>query len=532
VTTAPIARPGRWALPPQPPETWVGGTAGLLLLLGIAVSLTVPSLALLPDDKVESLLLAVVYVIGSLLSLSAAYLLAVQASVTQDRRLAWAGVGYATLWLVYQARCVNPALPVAGGNDEQVTWSVMLSLAWLLSLPVAALTAGLRHRGRGLLVVPPLLVAALVAAAAVPYLSESPDRLRTLSRGLALAAAGLAGAAAAWWRHRVPLGNRGAWGWVGASLMLTPVVGVMRTVTIGEGDPLAWPALGVELLAVGIATVGLWTVTASGYRRQAAQWRRLETDVRALRASSPLLPGLSITPHDDDGLPEREDVLGLLARTDTAMALQPVVALASGSVVGHEALARFQGRVPTERWFRSAGLWGLGHELERLTLALALRELAFLPEEEFLAVNASPAALHDDDIRRQLLATDLRRVVVEITEHDAVNDYAWTRRVLAELRAEGARIAVDDVGAGFASLHHVLLLQPDVIKLDYALTREIHENSTQLTIVRSVVSFADEVGAVVLAEGIEVEAQIPPLVEAGVTLGQGWHLGIPVMPSR
>ena len=532
MTAAPIERPGRWALPPQPPETWVGGTAGLLLLLGIAVSLTVPSLALLPDNKVESLLLAVVYVIGSLLSLCAAYLLAVQASVTQDRRLTWAAIGYVTLWLIYQARCINPALPVAGGDDDQVTLSVVLSLAWLLTLPVTVLTAGLRHRARGLVVVPGLLIAGLAAAAAVPYVYDPPGRLTTLTRSLALAAAGVAVAAAMWWRHRVPNGNRGAWGWVGASLLLTPVVGVMRTVTIGDGDPLAWPALGVELLTVGIATVGLWSLTAAGYRRQAAQWRRLENDVRGLRASSALLPGLSITPQDDEGLPERADVLGLLARTDTAMALQPVVDLASGAVVGHEALARFQGRVPTERWFRSAGLWGLGHELERLTLALALRELEHLPGDAFLAVNASPAALHDEDIRRQLLDSELSRVVVEITEHDAVNDYDQTRRVLAELRREGARIAVDDVGAGFASLRHVLLLQPDVIKLDWALTRDVHENATQQTIVASVVAFANEVGAVVLAEGIEVAEQIPPLITAGVTLGQGWHLGIPVMPTH
>jgi hypothetical protein len=69
VTAALIERPGRWALPPQLPETWVGASAGLVLVIGVAVSLTVPSLALLPDDKPESLVLAAVYIVGSLLCL-------------------------------------------------------------------------------------------------------------------------------------------------------------------------------------------------------------------------------------------------------------------------------------------------------------------------------------------------------------------------------------------------------------------------------------------------------------------------------
>ena len=522
MTGTPIERPGRWALPPQLPETWLGSSASLVLVVAVAVSLAVPSLALLPDDKPESLVLALVYVIGSLLSLSTAYLLVVQASVTQDPRLAWAGAGYVWLWAVYQARCINPVLPGAAGDNGQVTWSVVLSLAWLLALPVTALTAGLRRRGPLLLIVPLVLV---LAVASIPSFGRHP---RSLGRPFAVLAVLVAVAAAAWWRHRVPDGNRGAWGWVGASLILTPVVGIMRAVPVGDGDPLAWPALAVEVLSIGVGTAGLWFLTASGYRRQAAQWRRLETEVRGLRASSPLLPGLSVTPTDDEGLPDRADVVGLLSRTDTAVALQPVVELATETVVGHEALARFSGRVPTERWFRAAALHDLGIELERQTLRLALATLPGLPEPEFLAINMSPAAVHDDVILHLLLGVDLDRVVVEITEHDAVNDYDLTRRVLADLRRGGARIAVDDVGAGFASLRHVLLLQPDVIKLDWALTRDVHQNATQAAIVRSVVGFADEVGAVVLAEGIEVPQQVPPLLEAGVTLGQGWHLGVPV----
>ena len=128
-------------------------------------------------------------------------------------------------------------------------------------------------------------------------------------------------------------------------------------------------------------------------------------------------------------------------------------------------------------------------------------------------------------------AADLSRVVVEITEHDAVDNYEDTRSVLASFRRAGARIAVDDVGAGFASLRHVLLLQPDVVKLDTSLIRDVHDSPRQQAIVRALVTFSDEVGAVVLAEGIEVAEQVPALLAAGVTLGQGWHLGVPVMTA-
>jgi EAL domain-containing protein (putative c-di-GMP-specific phosphodiesterase class I) len=130
-----------------------------------------------------------------------------------------------------------------------------------------------------------------------------------------------------------------------------------------------------------------------------------------------------------------------------------------------------------------------------------------------------------------LHGVDLTRVIVEITEHDAVNDYHVTREALGELRAAGARIAVDDVGAGFASLQHVLLLQPDVVKLDTSLTRDVHNSPRQQAIVRALVTFSDEVGAIVLAEGVEVAEQIPALVDAGVALGQGWHLGVPVIAT-
>lgn len=532
MTPSPVERPGRWALPPQPPETWVGSTAALVLLIGAAAGVAVPGLVLLPDAGASTAVLAVLYALGALCSVAACYLLVVQAAVTQDRRLAWAAGGFAIMWLLYLARSVDPAVPGEAADSADLRLAAALAVAWLLVLPVMSLTATLRRYGVALLVVPLAVVVAVgLGAYALPLVRADGVRVTATGRAVALGAGAIGVVAALWWRRRIPHGNRGPWGWVGAALLLTPVVAVLRGLSLGRHDPTSWASLAVEDVVLALPVLGLYAVSARGYLKQARRWRRLEAEVRQLRASSALLPGLSITPEDEAGLPEREEVAALLDRAEMAVALQPVLDLATGTTVGQEALARFGGRVPTDRWFRAAGLTGFGTELERMTLARALDTLALLPTGQFLAVNTSPASLHDDQVLRLLHGSDLSRLIVEITEHDAVNDYEVTREALGRLRRGGARIAVDDVGAGFASLRHVLLLQPDVVKLDTSLTRDVHDSPRQQAIVASLVTFADEVGATVLAEGIEVAEQVPALLEVGVTLGQGWHLGVPVIST-
>jgi EAL domain-containing protein (putative c-di-GMP-specific phosphodiesterase class I) len=252
----------------------------------------------------------------------------------------------------------------------------------------------------------------------------------------------------------------------------------------------------------------------------------MEDSARRLRSRTALLPSRSITPDDDEGLPD-EAAVGRLLAGRVGLALQPVIDLASGRVVGQEALARFGGREPTDRWFRAAGVHGLGAQLELLTLTAAMAQRPSLEPGQLLAVNVSPLALDDPDVLALLMSHDLTDVLVEITEHDAVSDYKRLRATLGALRDRGARIAVDDTGAGFASLRHVLMLQPDVVKLDNGLTREASD-PRQAALVKALVAFAHEVGMVVLAEGVEVADQVQVLLDLGVPLGQGWHLGVPV----
>lgn len=331
-----------------------------------------------------------------------------------------------------------------------------------------------------------------------------------------------AGVGAAWIRP-TPLR------WVGLGLAVGAVAAALRAASRHAHDRLWWAGLlGVDL-ALLIPAAVLTTRAVLGYGLQSRRWRRLEAEVKVLRRGTRLLEGRSVTPEDDEGLPGEAEVAAIIELGAVQTALQPVLVLGSGTVVGHEALSRFGGRVPTDRWFKAAARYELGSALEQLCLGAALSRLAALPAHEFLAVNVSPLALGDPDVLALLQSVDLRRIVVEITEHEAVADYALTRAVLGRLRAAGARIAVDDAGAGFASLRHVLMLQPDIIKLDIGLTRNVDVDRRQQALVRAITVFGATVGATVLAEGVETSEQLVALREIGVELGQGWHLGVPAL---
>ena len=508
----------------------MGSRWGTSLLVALAVAVTVPALSLRDDRSGTTLALVGVHVLAGCAALVTAYVLLLQASVTLDARLRWMAAGYAALWPVVLLRSAEVEGP---GLLQEVDRGAPLGLLWLLVLPLVALTASRKRHGAQVLLAPLLLVAAAAAAVLVaPSLPElvADDQGRTGAlRAAALALALVAAVAAVRWRLTTPRGAGGTWSWVSAGLALTAFAALLLALAERRYTATWWAGQIAHVLALVVPAAGLSLISASGYRRQSRRWRQLVAEVAQLRAASPLLPGLSVTPEDDEGLPEERQVRLLIDAGQVKVALQPVVSLDDQTVVGFEALSRFGGRVPTERWFRGASRCGLGGELERLTLHAALSLLPGLTPEAFLAVNVSPAALEDQPVIDLLQATDLSRVVVEVTEHEAVADYVVMREVLDRLRDRGARIAVDDVGAGFASLRHVLMLQPDVVKLDTSLSRDVHHSPRQQRLVTALLTFAREVGCVVLAEGVETEEQLEALRELGVPLAQGWHLGVPTV---
>lgn len=464
-------------------------------------------------------------VLAGMGGLVAAEALRVLWSVHGEARLQWVAVGFALVPLLTVLRSLTTA--PGGGADAAV------ELVQWLAVPALALTAGLAGRGLRTAAVPAgVLLLAALGLALQPSVSEalvSGERAEPGLAALELGLAAVATGAVLLWLRGSPRESAGPHGWVAAGLVVTVVAAAARSVTEARSGS-TWQVLQlVSTAAVLLPAAGLALSSCRPYRRQTRRWRQLETQVRGLRASSPLLPGPSITPEDEEGLPSEIEVRALLETRAARIALQPVVALADGRVVGHEALARFGGRVSTDRWFRGAGLHGLSEQLELLTLRAALRLLPRLPDDVSLAVNLSPLALADEEVHAELRLHDLSRIVVEITEHEAVRDYAAARAHLRDLRAAGARIAVDDIGAGFASLHHALLLRPDIVKLDQSLTRGIDHDARQRALVVALTRFAAEVGVELIAEGVETAEQATALQSLGLVVGQGWGLGVPVL---
>ncbi|HEX6262178.1 MAG TPA: EAL domain-containing protein [Actinomycetota bacterium] len=207
---------------------------------------------------------------------------------------------------------------------------------------------------------------------------------------------------------------------------------------------------------------------------------------------------------------------------------QPIYELGSGLPVGIEALARFDSPPhDPEPWFREAWDLGLGPELELAALQRAVAALPSFPEEVYLAVNLSPDTLLSKGFLEAKSDLPWQRIVVEVTEHVPIADYERFREPVADLRRRGARIAVDDAGAGFASFHHVVELSPDLIKLDRRLTLTIAGDERRRALARALVAFAEEVGTSVVAEGIETGETLRILRRFGVGFGQGHFLAMP-----
>lgn len=207
--------------------------------------------------------------------------------------------------------------------------------------------------------------------------------------------------------------------------------------------------------------------------------------------------------------------------------LQPIVDLASGARVGAEALSRFPAEwgLAPDVCFEQAHSVGLGHELELLALRRAAEHLDEIGG--YVAMNVSPATLLRPQTIDAVAALPVERVLLELSEHDPVDDYDELGEALEPLRHRGLRLAIDDVGAGFSSLRHIVLTKPDVIKLDRSIVHGLADDDVLATLVRSLAEFGHAAGASVVAEGIEDARDADAAARLGVDHGQGWHFGRP-----
>jgi EAL domain-containing protein (putative c-di-GMP-specific phosphodiesterase class I) len=207
---------------------------------------------------------------------------------------------------------------------------------------------------------------------------------------------------------------------------------------------------------------------------------------------------------------------------------QPIVSLETGEVVGSEALTRFDDGSRPDTRFREAATLGLGRELELATLRAAVDEArALLPADAWISLNVSPALLtHAEGELRDVLDVRDRDVVLELSEQEAVSDYDAMRAAVAAV-GEGVRLSIDDAGSGFASLRHILRLDPAFIKLDRSWIHGVDEDPARQAMIAGLRHFADQTGAELIAEGIEREEERATLVALRVELGQGYLLGRP-----
>ena len=220
---------------------------------------------------------------------------------------------------------------------------------------------------------------------------------------------------------------------------------------------------------------------------------------------------------------------GAFAGEGFGIALQPIFELGNPVPSGFEALCRFTAepyRSP-DLWFDEASRVGRQVELELSVMDHALEMLGALPEEVYLSVNLSPDTVVRGDLSERLRRHDLARVVLELTEHATVSDYPALLKCLAPLRFDGMLLAVDDAGAGYSGLQHIVQIRPDIIKLDMTLTRDIDRDWPRRSLATALVHFAAETRAVIVAEGIETQAELDVLRSLGVHRGQGYLLGRP-----
>ncbi len=231
---------------------------------------------------------------------------------------------------------------------------------------------------------------------------------------------------------------------------------------------------------------------------------------------------------------KRERIEALIAERQIAILMQPIFDFARREPTGFECLSRFamEPRRSPDQWFNEAGSVGLGAALELAAIEAALDLGMMLPDPTYVSINASAEVLMDDGFDAAIADFPPDRLVIELTEHAAVHEYVTLSSRLAPLRAAGIKLAIDDAGAGYSGLQHIVQLQPDIIKLDMSLTRDIDSDQARRALASALVFYARETGSLIVAEGVETQSEMDTLKALGIHRGQGYLLGRPMPPSE
>ncbi len=236
------------------------------------------------------------------------------------------------------------------------------------------------------------------------------------------------------------------------------------------------------------------------------------------------------TEAEDARIADRDVIEALISQRQFEVYAQPIIDLRTRAFSGYEALSRFDGfpDLPAETVFDLASAAGMRAQLESEIIKEALDGVDGLRNGGYLSVNAAPTTVFAPGFETLFAGHNLSRVILEMTEHQQVRDYPALLALLAPLREQGLRIAVDDAGTGFSGLHQIVQLQPDMIKLDRALVSGIDGDQAKRAMCAAMVHYAGESGAFLVAEGVETLAEADELIRLGVSHGQGYHFGRPL----
>lgn len=246
-------------------------------------------------------------------------------------------------------------------------------------------------------------------------------------------------------------------------------------------------------------------------------------------------PGLGLALDENENVSPGSRFAALLhAVLDQSVAFnfhyQSIVDLHRGGPVGYEGLVRFPGNLPLgpDRWLSLAERFNCRVALEDLVTRRAILSRSELPANCFLSINASPSYILSKQWDAVLANSgNLRRIVVELTENEPVNDYRPLLAKIAAIREAGGTVAVDDAGSGFSSLQHIMSLKPEFIKLDRVFINGCDKDHVKSALIEMVGKAAGRLDAWIIAEGVETEGELDEVIGLRVPLAQGYFLALP-----
>jgi EAL domain-containing protein (putative c-di-GMP-specific phosphodiesterase class I) len=468
------------------------------------------------------------------------HMLHASAKATSDGRMAWlsAGTTVALIGLILSLLALPSLFPDGGPIEQSGDSAAARYLIWHVALVASGglALAGVAPTPRNLFIFGGLgaLLLAWAAVASSP-LGDLASPSGNLSPALRAFVAGLVvtqfAVAFVWWRR-----SGGHLSWADMCVLVLMCLAALDTFAYvwasGLFEGSWWASLALRAGQFAIPSVGLLI----GFIAVAEKLREFEDEL----AHNLVAERERARAHEERvslDFVRRERVQARMQRMIDGLGLdvafQPIVDLATGRVVGAEALARFTDAdghaIPTERCFLDAHAVDMGVELELAVIKLALEAHADrLPHGRYLALNVSPAVLEQEELAFVIARhRSDRPLVVEITEHQPVEDYVALSGHLDRLRELGVRVAVDDVGSGFASFRHVTRVNPDILKLDRTLVCGIDDDPVRQSLASAIVAFARDVGATVVSEGIENESELSCLKGLAVGCGQGFYLARP-----